>query len=69
MCNPAPRRNANPRAAVGAGESLCCHIIDFPYQQKDFKYYLLIREGDPGKSRFNCIRLEKLPPAKENTNK
>ena len=65
MRNPAPRRNANIRVAVGAGKIRCRYIIDFFYQQKDFKYYLLLREGNPGKVRFNYIRIEKLPKKEE----
>ena len=65
MRNPEPRRNANARVTVGSGDVRCRYIIDFFYQQKDFKYYLLLREGNPGKVRFNYIRIEKLPQKEE----
>lgn len=62
--NPDPRRNAHPRVLTGQGDIRCRYIIDFTYQRKNFNYYLLIREGDTGKIRFNYIRLEQLPSQK-----
>lgn len=61
MRNPTPRRNAHGRIASGAGDVRRRYVIDFTYQKKDFKYYLLIREGNTGKIRFNYVRLEALP--------
>lgn len=55
-----PSRNANGRVYTGPGNIKSRYVIDFKMQAKGFKYVLLVREGDPGKIRFNYVKLEQL---------
>ena len=58
--NPVPVENANHRIYTFSGECVNRYVIDFRMQNAAYKYYLLIREGDAGKLRFNYIKLEQL---------
>ena len=58
-----PSRNACGRIYTGTGNIRCRYVIDFKMQVKGFRYALLIREGDPGKIRFNYVKLEQLKAA------
>ena len=55
-----PSRNAHGRVYTGPGNIKSRYVIDFEMQAKGFKYVLLVREGDPGKIRFNYVKLEQL---------
>ena len=58
--NPVPVVNANYRIYTFSGECVNRYVIDFRMQNAAYKYYLLIREGEAGKLRFNYIKLEQL---------
>ena len=60
--NPDPLKNANARIATPRGKSgKQRYVIEFAKQGDDFRYYLLIREGEAGRLRINYARLERLP--------
>lgn len=56
--NPIPVVNANSRITTFSGESVNRYVINFRMTETDYKYYLLIREGEAGKIRFNYVKLE-----------
>ena len=56
--NPKPLSNAAKRIYTFNGESINRYVINFRMSNPDYRYYLLIREGDTGKIRFNYIKLE-----------
>ena len=60
--NPVPLKNANNRIrTLGGKAENQRYVIEFAKRREDFFYDLLIREGGPGKIRFNYVKLEKLP--------
>ena len=59
--NPKPLKNASHRIATECGDSGAQRfVIEFTKRKSAFKYYLLIREGETGKIRFNYVRIERL---------
>ena len=59
--NPTPMRNANSRLQTPTGDSgIFRHVIEMTKQEDAYKYYLLIREGKPGKIRFHYVRIERI---------
>ncbi|NLG12811.1 MAG: hypothetical protein GX561_01235 [Lentisphaerae bacterium] len=60
--NPTPLTNANARIHTPPGDlGIQRHVIEFTKRDKDFKYYFLLREGDPGYVKFNYVKVEILP--------
>ena len=62
MRNPKPRiSNGNNRFYTEPGDNgLRRYVIDMYKSNPIYKYYLLIREGSPGKVRFSYIKIERL---------
>ena len=59
--NPTPLVNANARIQTPAGDNgVSRYVIEFVKQGDAYKYYLLVREGEVGKIRFDYIKLERL---------
>ena len=56
--NPQPVSNANRRIYTFSGETVNRYVINFRMNNPDYRYYLLVREGDKGKIRFKYIKLE-----------
>ena len=60
--NAVPLKNANNRIrTLGGKVENQRYVIEFAKRRADFFYDLLIREGGPGKIRFNYVKLEKMP--------
>ena len=60
--NAVPLKNANNRIrTLGGKVENQRYVIEFAKRRADFFYDLLIREGGPGKIRFNYVKLEQLP--------
>ena len=58
--NPEPVVNARARLYTQSGDlGVRRYVIDFIKRDEAYKYYLLIREGDPGKVRFEYVKIEK----------
>ncbi|MBQ9337666.1 MAG: metallophosphoesterase [Lentisphaeria bacterium] len=61
MRNPKPQSNGNNRFYTEPGDhGIQRYVIDMYKSSPKYKYYLLIREGSPGKVRFEHIRIERL---------
>ena len=61
MRNPTPQSNGNNRFYTEPGDhGVQRYVIDMYKSHPKYKYYLLIREGSPGKVRFDSIRIERL---------
>ena len=62
MRNPKPRiSNGNNRFYTEPGDNgTQRYVIDMYKSSPAYKYYLLIREGSPGKVRFSYIKIERL---------
>ena len=59
--NPTPLQNANQRIATPKGDSgLQRYVIEFTKPKANFDYYFLVREGTPGKVRFEHVEVERL---------
>ena len=59
--NPSPVVNARARLYTQSGDlGVRRYVIDFVKKEEAYKYYLLIREGDPGKLRFDYVKIERL---------
>ena len=59
--NPTPLQNANQRIATPKGDSgLQRYVIEFEKPREEYDYYFLVREGTPGKIRFEHVAIEKL---------
>ena len=59
--NPTPLQNANQRIATPKGDSgLQRYVIEFKKPKEEYDYYFLVREGTPGKIRFERVEIEKL---------
>ena len=59
--NPTPLQNANQRIATPKGDSgLQRYVIEFEKPKAEYDYYFLVREGTPGKIRFERVEIEKL---------
>lgn len=59
--NPTPLVNANARIQTPPGDSgVSRYVIEFAKQGDNYKYYLLVREGENGKIRFDKIKIERL---------
>ena len=59
--NPVPLVNANARIQTPPGDNgVSRYVIEFAKQGDAYKYYLLIREGENGKIRFDRIKIERL---------
>ena len=59
--NPEPLKNANARIATPRGASgLSRYVIEFTRHDPAHNYYLLVREGGPGRIRFKSIRIERV---------
>ena len=58
--NPEPLANGSPRIHTAKGDLSSRYVIDFEMIE-GFKFYLLIRSGDPGRIGFDYVRLEELP--------
>jgi hypothetical protein len=59
--NPEPLQNANSRIATPKGDSgLQKYVIEFTKTDEKFNYYFLVREGTPGKIRFENVKIEKI---------
>ena len=58
--NPEPLVNGSPRIHTAKGDLTSRFVIDFEMIE-GFKFYLLIRSGDPGRIGFKYVRLEQLP--------
>ena len=59
--NPTPLKNANPRIATPKGNSgLQRYVIEFEKPKAEFDYYFLVREGTPGKIRFEYVSIERI---------
>ena len=59
--NAAPRKNANNRIrTLGGKAENQRYVTEFAKWRQDFFYDLLIREGGPGRIRFNYVKLEKM---------
>ena len=62
MRNPKPTSNGNNRFYTEPGDNgVQRYVIDMYKSSPKYKYYLLIREGSPGKVRFDYIKIERLP--------
>ena len=62
--HPTPLSNACHRIYTLSDESVRRFVINFKMVNTDHRYYLLLREGEPGKVRFNYVKIEIL---EENT--
>lgn len=61
MRNPKPQSNGNNRFYTEPGDNgVQRYVIDMYKSSPKYKYYLLIREGSPGKVRFDYIKIERL---------
>ena len=61
MRNPAPLSNGNNRFYTEPGANgVQRYVIDMYKSRPNYKYYLLIREGSPGKVRFDHIKIERM---------
>ena len=61
MRNPKPQSNGNNRFYTEPGDhGVQRYVIDMYKSHPKYKYCLLIREGSPGKVRFESIRIERL---------
>ncbi len=59
--NPKPVVNARARLYTQNGDTgLRRYVIEFTKADDAYNYYFLIREGSPGKVRFDCIKIERL---------
>ena len=59
--NPEPLQNANSRIATPKGDSgLQKYVIEFTKTDERFNYYFLVREGTPGRIRFENVKIEKI---------
>ena len=59
--NPKPLKNANSRIATESGNpGVQRFVIEFNKSNKNFNYYLLIREGMLGKIRFDYVKIERI---------
>ena len=59
--NPKPLKNANSRIATESGDpGVQRFVIEFNKSNKNFNYYLLIREGMLGKIRFDYVKIERI---------
>ena len=59
--NPAPVANAKARLYTQNGDTgLRRYVIEFAKADDAYNYYFLIREGAPGKLRFDYIKIERL---------
>ena len=59
--NPDPLANANERIATPQGDSgLQRYVIEFAKVKPEFWYYFLVREGLPGRIRFEYVKVERL---------
>lgn len=57
--NPVPLQNANQRIATPKGDSgLQRYVIEFEKPKQEYSYYFLIREGTPGRLRFEHVSIE-----------
>ena len=58
--NPSPERNANARISTPNGDSgRMRYVIEFDTKADDENFYLLVREGEKGKIRFNHVKIER----------
>ena len=61
MRNPTPTSNGNNRFYTEPGDNgVQRYVIDMYKSSPKYKYYLLIREGSPGKVRFDYIKIERM---------
>lgn len=61
MRNPKPTSNGNNRFYTEPGDNgVQQYVIDMYKSRPNYKYYLLVREGSPGKVRFDYIKIERL---------
>jgi hypothetical protein len=61
MRNPKPQSNGNNRFYTEPGDNgVQRYVIDMYKSNPKYKYYLLVREGSPGKVRFDYIKIERL---------
>ena len=59
--NPKPLTNANQRIATPKGDSgLQRYVIEFEKPKDEYDYFFLVREGTPGKIRFEYVQIERL---------
>jgi hypothetical protein len=59
--NPKPLTNANQRIATPKGDSgLQRHVIELEKPKAEYDYYFLVREGTPGKIRFEHVSIERI---------
>jgi hypothetical protein len=59
--NPKPLQNANQRIATPKGDSgLQRYVLEFEKPKDEYDYYFLVREGTPGKIRFEYVQIERL---------
>ena len=56
--HPTPLSNACHRIYTLSDESIRRFVINFNMVNTDHRYYLLLREGEPGKVRFNYVKIE-----------
>ena len=62
MRNPKPTSNGNNRFYTEPGDNgVQRYVIDMYKSRDNYKYCMLIREGSPGKVRFDYIKIERLP--------
>ncbi len=60
--NPTPLTNGHSRLFTMTGtQGTMRYAVDFTKAKADYDFYLLFREGPPGRIRFDRIRVEKLP--------
>ena len=61
MRNPKPTSNGNNRFYTEPGDNgIQRYVIDMYKSRPNYKYHLLIREGSPGKVRFDHIKIERM---------
>lgn len=61
MRNPKPTSNGNNRFYTEPGDNgVQRYVVDMYKSHPQYKYYLLMREGSPGKVRFDYIKIERL---------
>lgn len=59
--NPTPLVNANSRIQTPPGDSgVFRFVIEFVKKSDAYKYYLLVREGENGKIRFDKVKIERI---------
>jgi len=59
--NPEPLMNANQRIATPKGDSgLQRYVIEFSKVKAKYWYYFLVREGLPGRIRFDYVKIERM---------